>query len=303
MLRAAIDIGSQSVLLLIAEVEGDEIKTIREEFYSPRLGQGLTKSGSLRAEATKRAEMALRKALRLCRRHGAESIVAAGTAALREPGNSAQFIAGIKDRLGIEIRVLNGKEEAYLAFLGAVSHLDVPDMVAVLDVGGGSTECTVGFCGRPSGTMSAPVGAVKLKDRFGRSPGLNAHAMQELEVCLRPITALARELVLIGVGGSVTTLAAVKLGLREYDADAVSSCTLSLDELDALIGKFRSLSLESIKALPGMDRPRADIIESGATIVQAFMASAGSREIRVSSRGLRHGLLLEELRFHQRRKP
>ena len=292
MRRAALDIGSQSILLLIADLEGGRLEPVIEEYFAPRLGEGLTASGRLSAEAMARAERDIARAVELCRLHGAEEIVAAGTAAVREAENGNDFVSRLRERPGIEIKVLSGVEEAELTYRGALSAFDLSGRAAVLDVGGGSTECTVGIDGGAVEAKSAPVGAVVLSERFGRSPGLDDTAVSELRELLAPVAAAARGRELLGVGGSATTLASVKLGLEEYDSERVSRCPLSRRDLDRLIGRFRRLEVDEIRRLPGIDPTRADIIEAGATIFQTFLGLAGAGALRVGARGLRYGLLL-----------
>ncbi len=292
MRRAALDIGSQSILLLIADLEGDRLEPVREEFFAPRLGEGLAASGRLSVEAMALAERDIVRAVELCGLHGAQEVVAVGTAAVREAANGNDFVSRLRERLGIEIKVLSGVEEAELTYCGALSGSGITGSVAVLDVGGGSTECTVGIKGKATGSKSAPVGAVLLSDRFGRSPGLAAAALSELGELLAPMAEAAQGSELFGVGGSATTLASVKLGLAEYDPESVSRCSLTPRDLDRLIGRFRRLEVEEIRRLPGIDPTRADIIEAGATIIRTFLELAGAGSLRVSARGLRYGLLL-----------
>ena len=213
---------------------------------------------------------------------------------LRRGRLRSDFVSRVRKRFGIDIQVLSGIEEAELTYRGALSGFEVSGSVAVLDVGGGSTECTIGIGGRASEAMSAPVGAVLLSDRFGRSPGL-ATGLSELEELLDPVAKAAQGSELFGVGGTATTLASVKLGLQVYDAEQVSRCSLTRRDLDRLIERFRSLEVEEIRQMPGMDPTRADIIEAGATIIRTFVGIAGAGTLRISARGLRYGLLLSAL--------
>jgi len=296
MRKAAIDIGSQSILLLIAETGDDgDILPIREEIFAPRLGEGLAGSGRLHSAAMQRAEADLARALAVCGEEGVKrgDIVAAATAAVREASNGEDFVNGVRENLALEIRVLSGLEEAELSYLGSVSGLGIggDDPVVVLDVGGGSSECIIGVGSCPCEAMSVPIGAVKLAERYGRSPGAIEEAMEELRAAVRGPAAAARGRSMVGVGGTITTLAAVKLGLKQYDAGAVSGCLLTVGDLDGLIDRFRSLTLEELRNLKGMEPSRADIIEAGATIFRQFMRESEAVETMVSAGGLRYGLL------------
>lgn len=292
MIKASLDIGSQSILLLIADIQANRVSPVHEEFYAPRLGEGVSETGLLGKPAMQRAESALWDALERCHRLGATEIIAGGTAALRQADNSHEFVAGIRSRLGIDIKILSANDEAVLTYLGALSGLNVAGRVAVLDVGGGSTECITGFVERPKATMSVPIGAVNLAGRFGRSPGQNPKAIAELQKTLGSMAAEARGNVVVGVGGSVTTLAALKLKLKKYNPQKITGSVLTLSDLGKMLFQFRSLPISRIKDLPGMDPSRADIIEAGATIIRTFLVLAEADSIFVSARGLRYGLLL-----------
>jgi exopolyphosphatase/guanosine-5'-triphosphate,3'-diphosphate pyrophosphatase len=296
MRKASIDIGSQSILLLIAEVgELGGILPLREEFFAPRLGEGVVRSGRLGDDAMERAKADLARAIAICDEEGVrrQDICAAATAAVREAVNGGEFVARLRESPGLDVRVLSSVEEAETAYRGAVGGLKPveDERLALLDVGGGSSECVIGVGACPCEAMSVPIGAVKLAERYGRSPGLNQEAVKEvLSVLSGPCTA-ARGHNLVGVGGTITTLAAVKLGLAEYDGEAVSRTVITLDELSDMIAGFRKITLEQLGKLRGMEPSRADIIEAGATIFQVFMRQAGIGAVRVSSRGLRYGLL------------
>jgi exopolyphosphatase/guanosine-5'-triphosphate,3'-diphosphate pyrophosphatase len=292
MRRASLDIGSQSILLLVSDQNGPELVPVREEFYAPRLGEGLAATGVLSEEAMSRAQSCIAGALEVCRESGVRQIRAAGTSAIRKAANGEMFVKRIKDYLGIEIDVLSGEEEARLSFIGAVSGLRAADGTAVLDVGGGSSECTVGSAGVVERSHSVELGALTLKERFGRSPGAIREAIAEVNRKLTPLAALAGGRILVGVGGTITTLASVYLKLERYNAERISGLTLTHHNLEELISRFCRLEVEEIERLPGMEPSRADIIEAGATIIQSFLSITGEPQIRVSDRGLRHGLLL-----------
>lgn len=268
------------------------VSPVEERFFAPRLGENLAAAGVICGPAEQRAEECLRQALELCRAHRVERPRAAATAAVREARNGREFVARLRDRLALEVEILDEREEARLGYLGAVSAVADCDALAVVDVGGGSTECSVGIGRRYEKGVSAPIGAVRLTDRFGRSPSRSPAAMETLRAFLAPAAALARGRRLIAVGGSATTAAAVTLGLERYDGAGVSRCRLTSEGLAAVEERFRSLTLDQLRELPGMEPSRADIIEAGTTILRVFLESAGAGSMAVSDRGLRHGLLL-----------
>jgi len=296
VLSAAIDIGSNSILLLIANVTAEGIEPLREEFLTPRLGEGLTGSGSISAEAIGRAEADLRSMLAICGEYGIATgeVAAVATAAVREAANGDEFVEQIASTLGLRVDVIDGEREAELSYAGAVSGMRLlPDeRIGLLDVGGASSEMVLGIGHCPVETISLQIGAVRLRDLYGRSPGLAGEAIDELRALMVEPAAMASGCRLVAVGGSATTLAAVRLGLESYDADAVSGFGLTRDILRELIELFRELEVEQIAGLPGMEPARADIIEAGATILAAFAEEAHAERIEVSPRGLRYGLLV-----------
>lgn len=291
MIAASLDIGSNSILLLIAELEGGRIKTLYEKFYSPRLGRDLEQSGKLDEQSMAAAERNIADALETCRRWKVEKVLAVATAAVREADNGDEFTSGIKRRLALDIEVIDGIKEAELTFAGAVHRISSQEKVAVLDVGGGSSECILGVGQCPTETMSVPIGAVKLAEQSSKSAGIERDTLSELSQAFSKMARAAEGHRIIGVGGTITTLAAVKLQLTEFEPDRISQVDFSIDELDRMIATFRSSSVEEIRSLPGMDPARADIIEAGATIVRTFVALSRRKNIAVSAYGLRYGVL------------
>lgn len=292
MIAASLDIGSNSILLLVAEVSGNRITTLQEKFYSPRLGRDMAKTGRLSEKSMAAAEKDIDDALKICKKWGTKHIYAVATAAVREAVNGEEFCWGIEHRHGLSIEIINGTREAELTFRGAVHHLSSQGKVAVLDIGGGSTECTLGTANNPERATSVPVGAVKMTEKYGSDIDAARERAAELSSAFFDVASAAAGHHLIGVGGTITTLASVKLRLRAYDPERISHIRLSIEELDEMISVFRSLSVEEIRDLPGMEPDRADIIEAGAVIARTFITLSGHESIEVSSCGLRHGLLL-----------
>jgi exopolyphosphatase/guanosine-5'-triphosphate,3'-diphosphate pyrophosphatase len=295
MRKAAIDIGSHSILLLIADLSNGTIRPVHEGVFSPRLASGLSSTGKLDKQSMETAGQHLKQVLEICDRYEVTDIKAVATAAVREATNGGEFVDWMKDSLDLKIRIIDGDEEARLTYYGAISGLEATGKIAVLDVGGGSTECVTGEWGTVESAVSAGIGAVILSTKYGKSPGLVPEAMDFLHKHLAPLARKASGRTLVGVGGTITSLAAIRLKQKEYDPEQIAMMEFSPDELQDLIEQFRSMPLRSIATLPGMDPHRADIIEAGATVIHLFMTLAGIAGIRVSPRGLRYGLILEEV--------
>lgn len=293
MRRAALDIGSNSILLLVADLAGDRLTPVHEQIWYPRLGEGLAASGRLATENMACAGADIAAALAVARKWGAVDIVAAATAAVREAANGAEFVGRLLREPGIEVRILSGREEAECTWLGGISHLEVgDDPVCTLDIGGASSECARGRGGMIEAALSAPIGVVRLVDRFGLSPGEFPLALELIRSKLAPLAEIARGCRLVGVGGTITTLAAVNRGSAAYEPEEIARIGFHLDELNTYIELFRSLGIEEIREMPGMEPRRADVIEAGVSLFATFMEMAGIDTIGVSPRGLRYGLLL-----------
>lgn len=295
MIKAGIDIGSNSMLLLIAEVENRAVRPIEERYYFPRLGKGLDETHQLSVRRMEKAEKILKEMLSLAASHGCNRVSAVATAAVREASNGGDFVDRVRAGLGLEVKVITGEQEAELTYLGAVSSGVGPEeKVVSLDIGGGSTETTIGRGLKPLEVKSAPVGAVKLFDRFGKNPGLVPECEHLLDTYLSHAARASTGYRLTAVGGTATTLAGVKMHLKTYDPERIEGHVLSLRDVRTVIELFRELTVEEIRGLPGMEPGRADIIESGATILARFMELGSHSELRVTTRGLRYGLVLRD---------
>ncbi len=294
---AVIDVGSNSVKLHVGERDGDGWRTLADRAEVTRLGEGLRPGGPLSPDAVTRTADAVCGMALEARRAGAP-IVAVGTAALRATADPVAFTGLVRDRCGVDVRVITGEEEARLGFVAAVSAAARGDgALAVFETGGGSSQRTVGAGGRSHDRMSVPVGAVALAERF-RLAGAVAP-----EVVERAGAAVAADLValagrpradaVVGIGGVFTNLAAVLHGLEPYDPAVVEGTVLDRDEIDRQIARFAAMDAERRRGVTGLQPARAEVILAGALIVRAVLAALGHDAVTVSDRGLRHALLDE----------
>jgi exopolyphosphatase / guanosine-5'-triphosphate,3'-diphosphate pyrophosphatase len=295
---AAIDVGTNTVLLLVAERREAELVPLLERAEITRLGRGVDASGRLDPAAIRATVEVLAAYAADARRLGATRIVCVATSAARDAANGAEFFAAAQAAAGLSPEIIAGDEEARLVYASAWRDFGGRGPLAVLDVGGGSTEFTVGDGPRPRDRTSLQVGAVRLTERHVRNDPPTAAEVDALRVAareaLRPVEALARGLRaarLVGVAGTVTTLEAVKQALPSYDAGRVHGARLSLAETDALVARLAALPVAARAALPGMEPKRADVILAGAIVVAEAMRLAGFDRLVVSDRGVRWGLL------------
>jgi exopolyphosphatase/guanosine-5'-triphosphate,3'-diphosphate pyrophosphatase len=296
---AVIDIGTNSVKFLLGERTADRtLRAIVDRGEVTRLGEGLDASGQLAAPAIERTVAAVAHMVDEARREGALEIAAVGTAGLRIATNRDAFVDMLRDRTGITVQVVSGEEEARLAYVAATSTLPVGDgRLAVFDSGGGSSQFTFGRAGDPEVRFSVDVGAAKFTERFGLDGVVSAEVVSDARA------AIAAELArlddqpradgVVGMGGTSTNLAAIRLGLEEYDPDAVHGTRLDIGALDGQIEQFRNADTDARRSIVGLQPNRAEVILAGACIVRTILAKLGHDSFLVSDRGLRHGLFME----------
>ncbi|HNS96019.1 MAG TPA: Ppx/GppA phosphatase family protein [Polyangiaceae bacterium] len=304
---ATIDIGTNSVLLLIAEIHNHQLVALQEESTITRLGQDVDHSRRLHPQAIERTISCLHRYAEAIRGHGVSQMDAVSTSATRDAQGVDDFLDSAERVLGVRPRIISGDTEARLSFQGALSGLDVQGPVMVYDVGGGSTEIVLGHVdqGRRwhiEASHSLDIGCVRLSERHIRSdPPAEVELTNlrtEAALLFGPMSLDAPARTLIGIGGTVTTLAAVHLGLASYDPTKIHGALLTTTQISRLASRLAQLPLAERQILPGMERKRADVIIAGAIIVEQILLSTKSPETRVSNRGLRWGLALDLIAPH-----
>jgi len=302
---AGIDLGSNTIRLLVADADAATgLRLVHGEQTIARLGQGLARSGVLAPEAIERAVAAVRAYRDRAKALGAGSILVVATAAVRQAANRDEFLGRLSAEAGLVARVASGAEEARLTLLGVASALPPrADPYAVLDIGGGSTELVVarGVCSVAA--VSLALGCVGLVERFLHADPVDraeyaacaAHVAARLEAEAWPrIRALAPRL-LVGTAGTITTLAALDLGLTAYDPARVQGHRLAAGRIEALLDRLGALPLAERARLPGLEPGRADLIIAGIAVTLGVLAGLGQGELLVSDSGLREGILLDAI--------
>ena len=298
---AAIDIGTNSVLLAIAARSGAGIVPLCERATITRLGKGVDEQRRLDAAAVERTLSCLEGYAALCAEHGvsAERLQVVGTSALRDASNGAEVIERARSLLGVAPRVISGEEEARLTFEGALSGLTLESgPVTVFDIGGGSTEIIVSTGAGDRAMVSLDVGAVRLTERYVNSDPPTAAELARVAAAVREQLAeltLEPSGALVGVAGTITTLSAIEQRLHSYDSTKVHGSTLGRDRLFALRDELAGCTLGERRELPGLEPKRADVIVSGVCIAAEVLAWSGASELVVSDRGVRWGLLSDLL--------
>ena len=291
---AAIDCGTNTIKLLVGTLPDVAVREMR----MVRLGQDLDRTGRIADEALERAFAAIDEYAAIIRDHDVppDRVRFVATSASRDASNSADFVAGVRHRLGVEPEVVSGAEEAALSFSGAVRNLGTPPSgpVLVVDIGGGSTELVLGTDG-PQRSDSMDVGSVRLHERHLHSDPPTA---EEVAACAGDVDAhLDASPVdpsvagtVVGVAGTVTTVAAAVLDLPAYDRSAIDQAVLPVGEVLAAVDRLLAMTVAERRALPYMHPGRADVIDAGALILARVLRRAAVDSLVVSESDILDGI-------------
>jgi exopolyphosphatase / guanosine-5'-triphosphate,3'-diphosphate pyrophosphatase len=298
---AAIDCGTNSIRLLIADIENGTLTDVVRTMVIVRLGEGVDKTGEFSQAALARTFTAIETFALLISQHQPERVRFVATSASRDVSNRSEFMDGVLSRLGIEPDIISGDEEAELSFLGATADLvneQEPPAAPylVVDIGGGSTEFVLGTTG-PTAAISTNVGCVRMTERHLIS---DPATPQEIAAAITDIDAaidLAYQSVpisqahsLIGLAGSVTTVAAIALGLSEYDSIAIHGSRISAPDIHRITGELLAMTRAQRAMLGPMHEGRIDVIGSGALVLDRIMIRTGLSEVVVSERDILDGI-------------
>lgn len=304
MIKSSIDIGTNSVLLLVAEVTANGINVLYEEQRIPRLGRGVDRDKNLQADSQTRVVNVLKEYLEILKSEypnvNQKPIVTA-TSAVRDSSNRAEFLDKVRQETGLEVLLLSGRKEAETTFAGALSVLeDSSDQYSVvLDIGGGSTEIAGGRGYELKSAESLDIGSVRFTERYFKHdpPDENEinsarHAIiNELKTASLPDDDYRA----IGVAGTVLSIAAITMGLNEYNAGKLNGHVLRKEEIQSFINEIISLTSYSIEEKhPEFLKRRGEVILAGAIILDEFLSYAGKEEIMISTGGIRYGIILNE---------
>ena len=297
--KAIIDIGSNSIKFFVGELAADKtITTVLDTNDIARLGENLNKTGMICPEAMERNVASVANFCAKAKELGADEIVAVGTMALRTASNSAEFVEKVKAACGLEVQIIPGEEEARLSYLAVLSGLPLQggDLV-VFDTGGGSTEFIFGHGTQLVKRFSVNLGAVRITENYLTSDPVTpeqvsaAIAQIDKEFAVAGVEGHPDQL--IGMGGTVTSMGAVKHKMIKYDPDVIQGSTLTKADISEQIGDYSTRTIEQRKELPGLQPKRADVILAGACILDVITSRLGVDMLTISDRGLRHGLAFD----------
>jgi len=296
---AVLDVGTNSVKFHVAErTDGRGWRTVVDRAELSRLGEGLEKTGEIGEAALERTIEAIAGMVEEAKARDAVAIAAAGTAGLRIARNSEAVIEAIRARTGVSVEVVSGEEEGRLAYLAVQAGLGLGEgSIVVFDTGGGSSQFTFGRGADVAERFSVDVGAVRYTERFGLAGAVTEEtlraALAAISADLARIDGRPAPDALVGMGGAITNITAVKHGLATYDPDVVQGTILDRTEIDRQIELYRTRDAAARRTIVGLQPKRADVILAGACIVRTVMEKLGREALTVSDRGLRHGLLVE----------
>lgn len=295
---AVIDLGTNSVKFRIAERSTAGWRTIVDRADVTRLGEGLEADGTIQPEPLERTTLAIATMAEEAMHHGVRAFAALGTAGLRKAENRDEVIATIRERTGVTVEAISGDEESRLGYLAAQAGLGAQDgSLAVFETGGGSSQFTFGRGPVVDERFSVPLGAVRLTEQFGLDGVVDsavlAEALKAISAELAVLDDRPHPDTLIAMGGAVTNMTAVMLGLTIYDPDRVHGTVLPGYEIDRQIELYRTEDADGRRDIIGLQPNRAEVILAGACVVRTVMDKLGRPSLTVSDRGIRHAVLEE----------
>jgi exopolyphosphatase/guanosine-5'-triphosphate,3'-diphosphate pyrophosphatase len=302
MRGAVIDIGTNSVKLLVAEVEQDRVLPLLEESEQTRLGQGFYQANRLQAQAIDHTAQAVGRFASKARHCHVDHVRVIATSAARDAVNQADLLRAVRNASGLEVEVISGEQEADWAFTGVQTDPALRDRaLLILDVGGGSSEFIVGESAPPRFRRSFPIGTVRLMEQIVPADPPLPNDWTRCHTCLEealqrdvrpvlqpPLDELkGRELLLVGTGGTTSILAAMELGLRSFDRERIEQVRLTRRVVHSYQERLWGISLQERRRIAGLPPNRADVILFGVAIFLVVMDLFGFDQVRVSTRGLR----------------
>ena len=300
---AAVDLGTNTCLLLIAKRDGGALKAVAHDLTVVRLGEGLDDSGKLAPAAMERAVQCLQRYAEIIKEHDCKQVRCVGTSAFREAANRDELAQRIEAETGLAIEAIDGAEEARLVHVAVVTAFpSTGGMRAVVDIGGGSTEITITAGGQQLDSVSLPMGSVRLTERFLKHDPPTPDELTRLHIgfseSLADLDLQGPIKTMLSVGGTATTFVAMHQALEPYDGDKVHGSSLSLPQIMEQIKRCTKVPLAERCKIVGLHPGRADVIIAGGLIQTALMAYFAVEEMTVSDHGLRWGIAGELAGVH-----
>jgi exopolyphosphatase / guanosine-5'-triphosphate,3'-diphosphate pyrophosphatase len=297
---AVIDIGTNTVLLLVAQIDKKGIITpLLYEQRVPRLGRGVDGERTLRPEAMERTMAVLREYQAMMSKFVLDRVVVGGTSAVRDAANREKFAELVRSETRFELEILSGEDEALWTYRGAISGIKGIQRATVVDIGGGSTEIIVGISQTITRKISLDIGSVRLTERcFKHDPPTHPELEAAIEIVedelAKPKGFAFGGSTLVGVAGTATSLALLDQGIERFTVESITNYLLKLERVYSLFRMLREMPSQRIKALSPIMEGRADVITAGVLILREIMAHYKFDSMIVSERGVRYGLAIRE---------
>ncbi len=300
MKLASIDIGTNSVRLMIAEKEENCLKTLYRGTKITRLGEAVNEKQVLLDSATRRTLLALKKYKEVVEGYKVDKVRVVATSAVRDAKNAPVFIDEIKEKIGFHVEILTGEREAELSFLGATYDFSEDSQpILVIDIGGGSTEIILGEAGFIENFFSLDIGSVRLTEMFVKNDPPLESEIWSIENCVHSVGRMifkkievGKDLLCLGLAGTITTLSAISQRMEVYDSERIHGSMLSLSEIERILNYLLSKNFSERRQVTGLERERADIVIAGAVILKEIMKALNLKEIIVSEHDILDGLIL-----------
>ncbi len=309
MILAGIDIGTNSLRLLITQIDRYIFREIYSDRNTTRLGQGLDSTGALDREAEDRSLRALLNFAEKLQQHDVQHIAVVGTSALRNASNAKDFIREVKNITGLAVNVISGEEEARLTLIGVSRSIERNykktdrnklEKALIIDIGGGSTEIIITYHDQDTIVASLPLGAVYLNERFIQHDPPDRRELELMRSAIRSeietaigIIRPAPGSIFAGTAGTITTLASMVLRLETYDSNRINGTVLDRESIDNIVDTLGHMTMKERSSIRGLEPARKDIILAGAVVTQEIMKYFGYSSLIVSNWGLREGIVLD----------
>ena len=299
----SIDIGTNSMRLLVADYENNELLNRKKYVNTTRIGEGVDKDGYITEEAIERNLIAIKEFKEKCIKEKCEKIYCMGTSALRDSKNGNEFILKAKKETNIDVDIISGQDESMFGYNGVVSGVEFKDDILVLDIGGGSTEFIVGDKLKIKFSKSENVGALRMTEKFLKEEIVKEVEFKEMNEFIEKtiedtINHIAKHKInkLIGIGGTITSLSAINQELEVYSMEKIHNSTITKKEIEEILQKIKCMTLNDKKTIKGLQEKRADIITAGVAILDIIMEKIEINEITVSEYDNLEGLICHKLK-------
>tara|TARA_B100001029_G_C15062885_1_gene460188 strand:- start:4559 stop:5467 length:909 start_codon:yes stop_codon:yes gene_type:complete len=295
---AIIDLGTNSLITIIAEMLNDEIKIVNENYQIIRLGEGIAETGNISNNAILRCISSFQRIKKKLKKYKVEKIICVATSALRDALNGKKIIQLLQNKFKINIQIIDGKTEAKIVANATKREFNIKNKnIVIFDIGGGSTELIILQNNIIKVIDSFKIGAVRCTESFLKSDPPKMAEIKKFENYLdEKLLKFSNFNVVegIGIAGTVTTLSSINLKLEKYNSDFIHKSNITISEVEAIKNKIQNINLLQRKTIKGLDPKRAEVILSGTIICKKIMEKFKLNKIIVSDRGLRWGLLYQE---------